>query len=372
MKVALKIVLSLVAILSVGGAMRSYAQEPIFDGRFSKDSVEIGEQVEYLLDIEVDRATEIGIPFFGEVTTEAQRQQIRGSISTYKQYDEDALELLKDYPIDTIKQDGRTLHLRKRYRFAAMQTGSLSIRPSILYYPKNSSVADTIYTDDIALYVRGYEDIDTMTVMTANGVDVMAVNQRLQTGGLVDLRDMPFIDEEVQQSEDAKSEGDNMILYIILASILVLGIIVYFVWRKLRKRKESEVILPPHVEANKALAELNNRKLWQGGKYNQYYTILTHILRRYISRRWNVRAMEYTTNETMAALQSIDMPDKCRADIATILRTADMAKFAKAEPDNMLNEECYTKAYYFVENTKPVEVESDDKREISSETKIGE
>lgn len=370
MKVALKIVLSLVALLSAGGAVESYAQEPVFDGRFSKDSVEIGEQVEYILDIEVDRATEINIPFFGEVKTEKQRQKIRNNISTYKQYNEDELELLKDYPIDTIKQDGRTLHLRKRYRFAAMQTGNLIMRPSILYYPKNSGVADTIYTDDITLHVKGYEDIDTMSVVGVNGVDVRTVNQHLKTKGLVDLRDMPYIDAEAQRG------GNNghwsMSIYIIIAAILILGVIIYFVWRKLRKRHESEVILPPHVEANKALTELHNRKLWQSGKYNLYYTLLTQILRRYISRRWDIRAMEYTTNETMAALRSIEMADECRANLDTILHTADMAKFAKAEPDSVLNEECYTMAYYFVENTKPVEVENEEQRDITGETKIGE
>jgi hypothetical protein len=39
----------------------------------------------------------------------------------------------------------------------------------------------------------------------------------------------------------------------------------------------------------------------------------------------------------------------------SVLRDADLAKFAKFEPDAEQNESAYSKAYYFVEETKPVE-----------------
>jgi hypothetical protein len=41
-------------------------------------------------------------------------------------------------------------------------------------------------------------------------------------------------------------------------------------------------------------------------------------------------------------------------------------------PDAEENEACYTRAYYFVENTKQVEQHNKDKREITIETKINE
>ena len=48
-------------------------------------------------------------------------------------------------------------------------------------------------------------------------------------------------------------------------------------------------------------------------------------------------------------------------------------KFAKAEPDADENEENYTRAYYFVENTKLIdEAENEGKEDITIETKIGE
>ena len=62
-----------------------------------------------------------------------------------------------------------------------------------------------------------------------------------------------------------------------------------------------------------------------------------------------------------------------RFGLVALLRTADMVKFAKAEPDAEENEENYTRAYYFVENTKlVVEEHNEGKEEITIQTKIGE
>ena len=63
--------------------------------------------------------------------------------------------------------------------------------------------------------------------------------------------------------------------------------------------------------------------------------------------------MEMTSDEIIAAMRSIELPDKARADLTAILRDADLVKFAKATPDAGQNEADYLKAYYFVEETKP-------------------
>ena len=53
-----------------------------------------------------------------------------------------------------------------------------------------------------------------------------------------------------------------------------------------------------------------------------------------------------------------ELPDKARMDLTAILRDADLVKFAKATPEAEQNEADYLKAYYFVEETKPVEEEA--------------
>lgn len=391
MKLSLNILSRLVLLLFTVGAAEVYAQEPKLSGRFSRDSIEVGDQVDYTLDIEVDRATFIDVPQFGESLTEAQKQDLqkrKAEISKYIDYQEGDFELIREYDLDTLKVDDRTLHLRKRYRLAAMETGDLVFRPEIIYLPKNSNEVDTLYADNlVTLHVKPYEELDTLNflksnVFTAPGmmpsqgptVDTTLVNNHLSTSGLVVQRDMPFIRDEVNVNERVVDSKEILLVLIVFGVfIVVMGAILFYIYRKNRRAKFEEILLPPHVEANKALEQLHHRKLWQNDKHNLYYTLLTDILRRYISRRWEIRAMEFTTNETMEALRAFDIPNDSRLALHTILRTADMAKFAKAKPDDELNEECYTMAYYFVENTKVVDTEGvEGKEDITIDTKIGD
>lgn len=391
MKQPHNILLRLVAMMLLVVGVEAQAQKPTLTGRFSKDSIEVGDQVEYILDIEVDRAVPIGVPQFGESLSDAQKQSLqkrKTNISTFTEYQESDFELIREYDIDTLKEEeGRMLHLRKRYALAAMETGDLVFSPAILYSPKNSAEPDTLYADSpIALHVKPYEELDTLNFLTNNAftapgmmpsqgpiVDTTLVNNHLQLGGLSTQRDMPFIRDEIEVTEyEIDNKNIIIILSIVLAAIII-GFCIYLFIHRSNRRMQGEILLPPHVEANKALEELHHRKLWQNDKHNLYYTLLTDILRRYISRRWNIRAMEYTTNETMEALRQFDIPNESRLALLSILRTADMAKFAKAKPEDELNEECYTMAYYFVENTKIVEVDSvEGKEDITIDTKIGD
>ena len=89
--------------------------------------------------------------------------------------------------------------------------------------------------------------------------------------------------------------------------------------------------------------------------------------------RWGVGALELTTDEIIESLSDIDMPRDSRMALVAMLRTADMVKFAKMEPEAEENEQNYIRAYYFVENTKLVDEEqSEGKQEITIDTKIDE
>ena len=357
----------------------AFAEQPTLSASFSRDSVEVGDQFDYTIEVVKDRATEIGIPDFdGNPTPEEvrKRNEALAHISTFKEYNDSKLELIEEYPIDTLKVEGRTLHLRKRYRLAVMETGDLRLRPSILYFEKNRELPDTIYAKDtLVLSVARYEDLDTLSFMmldpTGQGtkVNTQLAQQHLGIEGITKQKDLPFRFVEIR----------DYVIYGLIALVL-LSLIIWLVasqlYKYMRKREATERVLPkipPHIVANKALVELNHRKLWQNGKYKLYYTELTAILRVYISERWGISAMEYTTPEIIEALSEIDMPRDSRFALVALLRTADMVKFAKAEPEAEENEENYTRAYYFVENTKLIdEALNEGKEDITIETKIEE
>lgn len=360
-------------------SVATFAERPTLSANFSRDSVEVGDQFDYVIEIEKDRATEIGIPDFdGNPTAEdiRKRNEALAHVSTFKEYNESKLELIEEYPIDTLSVEGRKLHLRKRYRLAVMETGDLRLRPSILYFEKNRELPDTVYAKDtLVLSVARYEELDTLSFLVLDpmqqGVKVNSqlAQQHLGTEGITTQKDLPFRFAEIR---DYVIYG--IIAFVILA--LVVWLIASQLYKYMSKLKNKERVLPkipPHIVANKALIALHNRKLWQNGKYKLYYTELTAILRVYISERWGISAMEYTTPEIIESLSDIDIPRDSRFALVALLRTADMVKFAKAEPEADENEENYMRAYYFVENTKLINEERNEgKEDITIETKIGE
>lgn len=368
---------ALIAILCVDTAS---AEQPTLKGRFSKDSIEVGDHVEYIIDIEKDRATEIGIPDFdGNPTPEEQKRlrEAKRSMSTFEEYDDDIFELIKEYPIDTIKVDGRHLHLRKRYVLAAMETGRIPMRPTILYFEKNRELPDTLYAPDtLYLNVANFMELDTTLFLKADptsqqgfGVDKELAAEMLRDEGIHSQKNLPFIFGEIRDYVTYGAIGT-----IILG--LLVWLIVWYVRRLLSRRAtiiKPDPKIPPHVVAIKALEALKHKKLWQNGKYKQYYTALTDILRQYIAGRWGVGALEMTTDEIISALRDVDLPLDNRSNLVSIMRTADMVKFAKAEPEATENEDNFTYAYYFVENTKPMEVtHNESKQEITIDTNIEE
>lgn len=249
------------------------------------------------------------------------------------------------------------------------------MRPAILYFDKNREVPDTLYADDtLRLSVERYMELDTTLFLKADptseqgfGVDRELAQSMLKDEGIYTQKNLPFIFAEIKD-------------YAIYGTIILilLGLLIWWlVWYIRNKWQARERIvkpapkLPPHVVAIKALDELKNRKLWQNGKHKLYYSSLTEILRVYIDGRWDIGALEMTTDEIISALRDVELPHQSRSALIAILRSADMVKFAKATPDAEENEQSFIDAYYFVENTKIVtEEHNEDKRDISFETKI--
>lgn len=371
-------VVLIVAQLAGLATASATGERPTISGRFSKDSVEVGDRVELIIDIEKDRAAHIGIPRFDDALTATQRKELakkQAKMSTYEDYDEDIFECIEEYPIDTVEVSGRHLHLRKRYLLAAMETGRLPMRPAIIYFERNEEQPDTIYTrDTLYLTVARYAQLDTTLFLKADpasqqgfGVDKELAMEYLDDEGMYEQKHLPFVFAEIR---DYAIYG--ALIAIVLALVLWLVFTLVQRFRERRAAFEPSVPkLPPHVVANKALVELSHRKLWQNGKFKQYYTALASILRVYISERWSIGALEMTTDEIISALLDVDMPVASRSDLVAVLRTADMVKFAKAEPEAEENEAAYTRAYYFVENTKLLAAEDmEGKGEITIETKI--
>lgn len=150
-----------------------------------------------------------------------------------------------------------------------------------------------------------------------------------------------------------------------ILAIMALGaiaVIAYTVY--LRKKSKKPLILfkpkpeiPAHIKALEALNHLKEESLWKKGKYKEYYTGLTDILREYMGERFGVMAQEMTSDEILDALKKLSLQERSINDLRSLFFTADMVKFAKGIPETNENEENIGAAYDFIETTKPVPVE---------------
>lgn len=146
--------------------------------------------------------------------------------------------------------------------------------------------------------------------------------------------------------------------------IILMGLAAYWIathW--IHKEKQTTVVpqekqLPPYDIAISALEALGQKKLWQDGKHKVYFTELTDILRIYIEGRFNVPAMEKTTDEILDELRELQIHQKSSYEsLSDVLKLADYVKFAKYEPLPDENQMSMVKSRLFLEQTKPIVVE---------------
>lgn len=136
--------------------------------------------------------------------------------------------------------------------------------------------------------------------------------------------------------------------------VIFLAIYTYIRWKKNKPlfRIRPKVILPPHVVAMNGLENLKGKKLWQAGKVKDYYTELTDILRNYIEERYDVTAVEMTTEEILEGLKNTDAPKKSVDQLARTLVLADLVKFAKENPQPLDNDISMNSSIEFVKTTR--------------------
>ncbi len=140
-----------------------------------------------------------------------------------------------------------------------------------------------------------------------------------------------------------------------LGSIWAIILIVYLIYRFTKKKKPAAPPPgpkeAPHLIALRNLELIKQNKLWQEGKIKEYYTGITDVLRVYIEGRFNIHAMELTSDEIMSVMKSQVIDALSREKLQQILALADYVKFAKAKPIDVENELAWNNAVDFVKGT---------------------
>ena len=148
-----------------------------------------------------------------------------------------------------------------------------------------------------------------------------------------------------------------------ILAVLLLMTLAYYIVKRIRERKSlipfaqpEKPKLPPYEQAIKELDEIKQSKLWQQGKEKEYFTSITDTLRRYLVDRFGINAMEKTSAEILDSVKGIDEIVPAFEKLEQVLKLADFVKFAKFRPLPDENDLSLVNAYFFVNQTKPVEI----------------
>ncbi len=264
--------------------LSSYAQ---VTATIDSTTIKIGEQITYHIQVETNHSNLVVFP-------EGQ---------TFS-----PLEMIDSYPIDTIKNKDK-YNLIKKYGLTQFDSGSYTIpRQKIIIGDK------TFFTDSLKIEV--------------NNVAIDTTKQ-----GLYDIK--PII--EVEKS--ASNWWKYMLLTLLILSVIAF-LLYWFIWRKKPLSEEEQIaLLPPYDRAKLALKKLDESSYLENQNLKDYYSELTFIIRKYLDEKVYDRALESTTDELINRLKllkegnQVDLNKDDIKNLESILKRADLVKFAKSAPD---------------------------------------
>ena len=315
-------------LLHLATAGTLWAQQPTVSVKMDSTYVTFGCPMTFHLEAVVPEGQQILFP---------QNVLQQGGIVAYDDSAQYLLEL-DDFEaprVDTVKTEGGLTTLHEDITVFAFDSATLYIPP----FEFVTSVGDTLRTNSLALKVfMPFEEIE---------VDPQ------KFAGFKDVEDPEFVLLDY--------------IWYFLWPLIILAVLVaaWFGWKYYQRHKANAPVVvvkekpvPAHIVAMQALEALSDKKLWQNGRDKQYHTELTDILRQYIERRFEVPAMEKTSEEILDELYELAESQKASlANLKQILSIADLVKFAKYQPLADENQLSFMNAKMFVEQTKKIEIE---------------
>ncbi|MGA1867813.1 MAG: LPXTG cell wall anchor domain-containing protein [bacterium] len=137
--------------------------------------------------------------------------------------------------------------------------------------------------------------------------------------------------KDIHPLEDIETGYDFYVWVGIIAGILlIVGLVV--IWRK-RKKVEAPVVRPSHEVAAEALTALKQASFLDEGDFRGYYFRLSEIFREYLESRYRYPAVEKTSEELIPFLEKLSITREFKDSTRSLMKRADMAKFAKFKPD---------------------------------------
>lgn len=238
------------------------------------------------------------------------------------------IEVLESSEIDSLRLENDLIQLTKNYKVTSFDSGYHVIPPFLFIKKGIDDLADTFSTNSLTLEVL------LVPVDTSQAIKAIKAPEQI-----------PYTFQDA--------------LPWLLGVLLLLGLIIglWFYFKRRKKSEDGGLFHPlpkeaPHIIAFRALDKLKEEKLWQAGKVKAYHSQLTEIVRAYIEHRFQIKALERTSDEVLASIQNVGLENKMPfEELRQILYLADLVKFAKGEPKPGDNNRSFEQAYEFVRQT---------------------
>ncbi|MDR2361286.1 MAG: hypothetical protein LBD91_00970 [Prevotellaceae bacterium] len=285
------------------------AQEPLLATALSRDSIMIGEQVQWTFRATVPSAQQV---YF------AQLDSIAGGL----------IEVLDITPPDTVQRESKHVTVEMTLRLTSFDAGiyTLSGVPALWMH---GGQTDTLFFEPVTLKVA------TIAIDTAT----------FQAFDIKPPVRYPLTLREILWPWSVAGLG---VAALVAALVYIIG--------RLRKKQpvfgKIRPADPPDVVALRELAKIKDEKLWQNNKVKLYYTRVTDVLRVYLEQRYAIQAPEQTSDEILQALAQLPLPDYFIPKLREFLSTSDLVKFAKYLPAMEENESALILVTQFVDETK--------------------
>ena len=311
-----RIIISILALAALGSGFAAQAQETL-RSRISRDSILIGDQVEWTIDLKLAGGEAARISRPGE-------NPVPG------------VETLGELTLDTLSTKNGNLDLRGHVTITSFDSGSYVLPQLFVLLSRADGSIDTLVYDGPTLEVNT-SPVDTATF------------QPYDIKGQIRY---PLTFKEIYP-------------WVLLALLVAAAIWALVRWIRLRRQNRDffgkpVVQDPPHIVALRSLEKTRSQKLWQNNKQKQFYTQVTDALRQYIASRYDVAALEQTSAEMFRALEDKDIDPALSEKLKELFETADFVKFAKHIASDEENENAIPTAIRFVNETYMKQLEEEE------------
>ncbi len=286
------------------GAGEASAQEPRIRASVDTTAVTVGGRLELLLTVEHDPAATVVWP---------------------DSLDLSPFEVLDAVTLQPTRRDGRTFSA-VRLSLAAFELGELEIPSIEVHVVGADSMVTALATDPFGI-----------------GVETVGLDEG---GGIREIRGPLAIPRSLMA----------LLPWLLLGAGLVA--LAYWMYRRGRDEPSAElgrVVLPglPHEDAYEALDELEGAGLLERGAIKEFHIRVSEIIRTYVEGRFEVYALEMTTPEVIAGLDSRELDEEVLGEFASFLDLCDLVKFAKVRPGVEGCFDMLASARRIVDETKP-------------------